>query len=74
MKNKLEPISIQMELMRISAKRSVIVANEQIFKIKQNIKINKQNDLRLKGRFQRNKTFINKYRIIYWQTGKYHQS
>lgn len=36
MKKKLEPISIQMELMRISAKRSVIVASEQIFKIKQN--------------------------------------
>lgn len=36
MKNKLEPISIQMELMRISAKRSVIVASEQIFEIKQN--------------------------------------
>lgn len=36
MKNKLEPISIQMELMRISAKRSVIVVSEQIFEIKQN--------------------------------------
>ena len=36
MKKKLEPISIQMELMRISAKRSVIVASEQIFKIKKN--------------------------------------
>ena len=59
--NETEAMRILMELMRITAKKGAIVANEQILTGNRS---NIQKDIHLKIRFKRNTTFVNKYTKI----------